>query len=427
MSIIYTLLILGVLVTVHEFGHFIVAKKCGIGVIEFSIGMGPRIFSFNKNGTKYSLKLIPFGGSCAMVGEDEDNDAEDAFNNKSPWARFAVVFAGPAFNFLLAFVLAVGILAAMGVNTPKVYSVYEGYGAEEAGIQEGDIIKSIDGKKMVLGKDIALYTALNELPDEINVTVLRDGKKQTFTYDTSYERYQMGITYASASEKAELTEVYSETPAEEAGLKAGDVITSVNGTAIASGEELYNYFQENPTDGSDIELVVERDGSTQNITLTPVLVKDKTLGFAASYYREKAGAFRILRYAFAEVRYSIENVIVSFKMLFTGAASVSDVSGPVGMVSIVGTVVKQSSGDGIAYVIANLINLTVLLSANLGVMNLLPIPALDGGRLVFIIIELIRHKPVSKEKEGMVHGIGFIILIILMVLVMFNDIFKLLH
>lgn len=427
MSIIYTLLILGVLVTVHEFGHFIVAKKCGIGVIEFSIGMGPRIFSFNKNGTKYSLKLIPFGGSCAMVGEDEDNDAEDAFNNKSPWARFAVVFAGPAFNFLLAFVLAVGILAAMGVNTPKVYSVYEGYGAEEAGIQEGDIIKSIDGKKMVLGKDIALYTALNELPDEINVTVLRDGKKQTFTYDTSYERYQMGITYASASGKAELTEVYSGTPAEEAGLKAGDVITSVNGTAIASGEELYNYFQENPSDGSDIELVVERDGSTQNITLTPVLVKDKTLGFAASYYREKAGVFRILRYAFAEVRYSIENVIVSFKMLFTGAASVSDVSGPVGMVSIVGTVVKQSSGDGIAYVIANLINLTVLLSANLGVMNLLPIPALDGGRLVFIIIELIRRKPVSKEKEGMVHGIGFIILIILMVLVMFNDIFKLLH
>lgn len=426
MNIIYTLLILGVLVTVHEFGHFIVAKKCGIGVIEFSIGMGPRIFSFDRNGTKYSLKLIPFGGSCAMVGEDEDNDAEDAFNNKSPWARFAVIFAGPAFNFVLAFVFAVAVLVMVGVNPAKVYSVYEGYGADKAGIQNGDIIKSIDGEKITLGKDIALYLAVNELPDEVAVTFERDGETHTVSYDTTYERYQMGINYSANTNRAELS-ISQGTPAETAGLKDGDIVVSVNGTEIADGKELSNYFDTNPSDGSPIEFIIERDGERLQYTLTPVLTESRTIGFSAAYYREKAGVFTVVRNALSEVRYSIENVILSLKMLVTGTARISDVSGPIGMVSLVGTVVEQNSSGGAFYIIASLLNLTVLLSANLGVMNLLPIPALDGGRLVFIIIELIRRKPISKEKEGMVHGVGFVILLLLMVVIMFNDIFKLIH
>ncbi len=425
MSIIYTLLILGVLVTVHEFGHFIVAKKCGIGVIEFSIGMGPRLFSFDWHGTKYSLKLIPFGGSCAMVGEDEENDAEDAFNNKSPLARFAVVFAGPAFNFVLAFVLASVLLGFMGVNVPAVYNVYDGYGASEAGIQSGDIIKSIDGKNIVMGKDIELYLLTNEISDEVEIVYEREGKEYTVTYNTSYEKYQIGIGYSANTEPATLNVIYEGTPAEAAGLKAGDLILSVNGTSVSTGEDVYNYFIENETGGAAIDFVIERDGEAIELSITPTLVTEKTIGFDASYYRESAGIFKTLRFALAEVRYSIENVIVSFKLLFTGAVSVSEVSGPIGMVSMIDTVVEQSSADGIKYVIANLLNLTVLLSANLGIMNLLPIPALDGGRLLFIIIELIRRKPMDRDKEGMINGIGFILLLALMVLIMFNDIFKL--
>ncbi|MBQ9887306.1 MAG: RIP metalloprotease RseP [Lachnospiraceae bacterium] len=427
MSIIYTLLILGVLVTVHEFGHFIVAKKCGIGVIEFSIGMGPRLFSFDKNGTKYSLKLIPFGGSCAMVGEDEDNDAENAFNNKSPWARLAVVFAGPFFNFLLAFVVAAIIIAFMGINPPKVNYVYEGYGAAEAGIQEGDLIKSINGKKMVLGKDISLYEVVNELPDEVEIVFERDGKRQTAVYNTEYERYQMGISYMNQGDAPALTEVYPGTPAESAGLKAGDIIVSINGTDVSSGTEVYNYFRDNEIGSAAVDFVVKRDGEQVAVTVTPALIKDKTLGFIASYAREKAGLFSTLRNALSEVRFSISNVIYSIKMLITGRANVSDVAGPVGMVSIVGDVVEQSSQDGAIYVIMNLLNLVVLLSANLGVMNLLPIPALDGGRIMLTLFEIIRRKPLDREKEGMVNGIGFIILFALMILVMFNDIFKLLR
>ncbi len=427
MSIIYTLLILGVLVTVHEFGHFIVAKKCGIGVIEFSVGMGPRLFSFDWHGTKYSLKLIPLGGSCAMVGEDEDNDAEDAFNNKSPLARFAVVFAGPAFNFILAFVLAIILLGTMGVNIPKVYNVYDGYGASEAGIKDGDIIKSIDGKNIVMGKDIELYLLTHELSDEVEVVYEREGEEYTITYDTTYDRYQIGITYSSTPEAAALTQVYEGTPAEAAGLQAGDIIVSVNGTKVSTGEDVYNYFQANETGSEAIDLVVERDGETIEASIIPVLVTNKTIGFDASYYRENAGIFTVLRHSLSEVRYSVENVILSLKLLVTGKVSVSEVSGPVGMVSIIDTAVEASSPSGIKYVLATLLNLTLLLSANLGVMNLLPIPALDGGRILFIIVEMIRRKPIDRDKEGMINGIGFIILIVLMVFVLFNDIFKLLR
>ena len=140
MSIIVAVLVFGLIVLIHEFGHFIVAKKCGIGVIEFSIGMGPRVWSFEKGETRYSLKLLPFGGSCMMLGEDENESDPKAFNNKSVWARIAVVFAGPLFNFLLAMVLGIIIVHAVGFDSPTLTDVQPGFSAEEQGMQAGDVI-----------------------------------------------------------------------------------------------------------------------------------------------------------------------------------------------------------------------------------------------------------------------------------------------
>ena len=152
MSIIVAVLVFGLIVLIHEFGHFIVAKKCGIGVIEFSIGMGPRVWSFEKGETRYSLKLLPFGGSCMMLGEDENESDPKAFNNKSVWARIAVVFAGPLFNFLLAMVLGIIIVHAVGFDSPTLTDVQPGFSAEEQGMQAGDVITKLDGRMIHLSR-----------------------------------------------------------------------------------------------------------------------------------------------------------------------------------------------------------------------------------------------------------------------------------
>ena len=172
-SIVIAVLVLGVLVFIHEFGHFIFAKKTGIGVTEFSIGMGPRIFHFTRGETMYSLKAIPFGGSCAMVGEDTESDEDNSFQKKPVWARILVVFGGPLFNFILAFVLGCVLVASVGINPAVAYNVTEGSSAAKAGIQEGDRITSINGTSIHTGQELYLYLIANEL----------DGSPVTLEYE----------------------------------------------------------------------------------------------------------------------------------------------------------------------------------------------------------------------------------------------------
>lgn len=150
MSLIIAMLMLGIIIMIHEFGHFLFAKLNGIGVIEFSLGMGPRLFSFEKGGTRYSFKILPFGGSCMMLGEDEGITDESAFNNKSVWARISVVAAGPVFNFILAFGLSMVLIGITGYDTTRLAGVVDGYPAQAAGMEAGDVIKSINGKRSIL-------------------------------------------------------------------------------------------------------------------------------------------------------------------------------------------------------------------------------------------------------------------------------------
>ncbi|NLO08434.1 MAG: RIP metalloprotease RseP, partial [Clostridiales bacterium] len=153
MNLLIAILLLGIIIFIHELGHFLLAKKNGITVTEFSLGMGPRLASFVKGGTRYSLKILPFGGSCMMLGEDEDIDDDGAFHKKGVWARFSVIFAGAFFNFVLAFVLAIFVISSVGVDYPDVVKVEEGTPLYEAGIREGDRIKSINGKSIHFGKE----------------------------------------------------------------------------------------------------------------------------------------------------------------------------------------------------------------------------------------------------------------------------------
>ena len=361
-SILSFIIIIGLVIFIHEFGHYLMARRNGIGVVEFSIGIGPNIHSWVRNGTRYCIKWIPFGGYCMLLGQenyipDPDADGEEivsdpehAFSNKSVWQRIAVILAGPLFNFILALVLAILLVAMIGATSTKIGGVTEGYPAQEAGLQAGDEIVKLNKTRVHLFSDISMYMTLHE-GETVKVTYKRDGQKYETTitprYDEEDNRYLIGI-YSSGRQ-----------------------------TKLSFGE--------------------------------------------------------VLKYGYYEFTYNTSAVVKSLGMLFSGKASFNDLSGPVGMANMVNNIVDEVKEDTkdegfwttFYWTLVNLINFTVLISANLGVINLLPIPAVDGGRLLFLIIEAIIGKPVPKKFEGVVTVAGFIFLALLMVAVLFNDIRKL--
>ena len=342
LGIIVALIVFSIIILFHEFGHFLLAKKNGVGVTEFALGMGPILFSFKRGETVYALKALPLGGSCSMVGEDTDETGDNSFNSKGVWQRFSVIAAGPVFNFILAFVFAVILVSIVGFDTPVVYKVEEGGPAWEAGIRDGDVIQSVNGKKVHMYKEFRIEVLMN------------------------------------------------------------------------SG-------------GAPMEMVLSRNGSTYGTTVTPELGSDGTYKiqiYGGQY--ERTGVLDTLKYSAFEVRYWITTTVRSLGMLITGQVSANDLSGPVGIVDMIDDTYQEARSYGWLDVLLNMMNICILLSANLGVVNLLPIPALDGGRLVFLIVEAVRGKPVPPEKEGWVHTIGFALLMVLMVFILYNDIHKLL-
>ena len=341
MGIILAILVFGIIVFIHELGHFLLAKANKIRVDEFSVGMGPRLFSFVKGETRYSLKLLPLGGSCMMGEDDVDDMSEGSFNSKSVWARMSVVVAGAVFNFMLALIFSMIVIGYTGYDEPVISDVVEGFPAQEAGLTEGDRIVKMNNKKINIWRE---------------------------------------ITY-------------------------------------------YNMFHP----GETIELVYERDGEKHEVVITPKKDEDGNylIGITSPAQYQKANLLTAVQYGVYEVKFWICTTLESLKMLVTGDVGVDQLSGPVGIVNVVDETYQQSKSYGVMVVIMQMLNIGILLSANLGVMNLLPLPALDGGRLVFMIVEAIRGKRVPPEKEGWVHGIGMILLLALMAFVMFNDVKRL--
>ena len=342
MTIVWFVLIFGAVVLSHEFGHFLLAKMNGIHVVEFSVGMGPTLLSFKRKETKYALRLLPIGGACMFEGEDglesENGGGEGSFTKASVWARIATVIAGPIFNFILAFIVAVIVVSLSPTDRPVLTGVTEGGAAEEVGLLAGDEIISINGEKTHLFREVSLLAMLNK--------------------------------------------------------------------------------------GDDMEIVYERDGVKNTVILTPTYSEADGryyMGVQGTVY-EQAKGLAVFRDAWYEIRYSVNSTYKSLGMLLTGQFNRQDVAGPVGIaVNVVGKTYDTAKDYGVKAVVLSMLNIVLLLSVNLGILNLLPIPALDGGRLVFLLIEVIRGKPIPPEKEGIVHFVGLVFFMVLMVVVLFND------
>ncbi len=428
-SILIAILMFSLVVIFHELGHFLFAKKNGIGVTEFCLGMGPKLFGIKRGGTLYSLRLFPIGGACMMVGEDETSNDAKAFNNKTVWQRFQVIFAGPFFNFILAFLLSMIMIAMVGYDPARVTNVPEGGAGEQAGLMEGDIITKIDGSKINFGREILVKYTYDPITSDkpISITYKRD--KNTYTQTLIPQknvRYLLGFTYEATDSPAKIKEVSKGFPLEAAGLLAGDTILSIDGNQIATGSALSEYFKEHPLSEKSVVLRYERNSLEYEAAVAPMVSESYSLGFDYNTYVEKTSGFNVIKYSAAEVKYWIVTTVKGLGQIFKGKVSTNDLAGPVRIVNEIGNVVTEAKPYGATIVIVELLNWCVLLSANLGIMNLLPIPALDGGRLLFLIIEAVRRKPLNREKEGIVNGIFFILLMILMVFVFYNDIRNLL-
>lgn len=428
MSIVIAILILFGVIVFHELGHFLVAKACHIKVNEFAIGLGPKIVSVQKGETLYSWRLIPIGGMCAMQGEDEDDLSEGSFQSAKVWKRILVVAAGPLFNFLMAFIASLIVILCAGADPCTVVSVTPGSPAEEAGLQEGDLIVSYEGSGISNARELYLDTAMDGLPKDgvIDIEVNRNGENIGLSFALAEtESYVFGFNYSTAGEKAVITSVNPGSPAEKAGIEAEDVITAVNGHAINTPEDLQSYFNSEPPDGSAVSIEYERDGIKYTAEVVPEATVSQSGGFSYNMAREKTDLPSSIRYAFGEVKYWIKATIKSLAGLFNGTYGVNDLSGPVGVVSAVGDVYEQAASDGTFAVVMSMLNMLILISANIGIVNLLPLPALDGGRLIFLFIECIRRKRCSQTIESMVHFIGFAAIMCFAVFVAFNDVLKL--
>ena len=366
------------------------------------------------------------GASQEADASQETDIPENSFQKKSVWKRMITVAAGPLFNFILAFILGVIMVCIAGVNEPSVYYVSEGSAAQEAGIKVGDLITSVDGHKIDIGRDIAIYQLAYPLDsDSVTIEFVRDGQKMSVTYDPSSICYRIGITYNAADGSAVISSVTEGSPAADAGLMEGDIITGLDGNKFANGEELAAYLAEHPCDGTQMVYTIERDGETLDFTVTPVETTEYSLGFAASYNRVPATFASAISGGYKEMLYGVKSVIVSLKMLFNGQASVKDLSGPVGIVSVISSTIQETASDGALTVFLNMLSLSVLLSANLGIVNLLPLPALDGGRLLLLIVEAFTKKKLPEKVENAINAAGFILLMALMAFILFNDVTKL--
>lgn len=333
---IVAVLLFLVLIIIHEFGHFIAAKLMGVRVNEFAVGFGPKLFSKQWGETKYAFNLIPFGGYCAMEGEDEESVDSRAFCNKKAWKRFIIVIMGATFNLLLGLIIIAVILAPNKYFVSTTVATFEeGARSQQTGLMVDDKIIEVDGRKIFTTYDLS-YAFTNVDDGKIDITVSRDGKEKLLENVTFDSQEADGISYLTVD---------------------------------------FKFYGIEKTFGNYLKQTV-----------------NTAFSYCAVIWR-------------------------SLVDMLSGKYGISAVSGPIGVTVVIADVARES--------LRNILPIMALITINLGIFNLLPIPALDGGRLLFILIEMIARKPVPQKYEAVVHTVGFVLLLGLMLLVAAKDIWAL--
>lgn len=401
------ILLLGTLITIHEFGHFIVAKACGMRVIKFSIGFGPKLLKKQGKETEYSLRLLPLGGFVQLEGEDEDSEDPRAFNKKPAWQRILVLLAGVTINIIFALIIYLSINMNSNIYfTSKINSVSSDMIAMQAGIKPGQEITKINGIRIYNSYDISRI--ITDAEDDNFVFEIKDefGKKEKILLEIP--KQELGYIGVSFSDKT-VHSVLENTPGEKAGLQANDVILEMNGERKETIDEYLKIIQANPNQKLNIK--IDRAGKEEIIFVVPEVMEKRIFNVDFQTIRDLKFSEN-LYYAWNETLYYLRANILGLAEIFTGNTENVQVQGIVG-------ISQQISNTERA---VEFFYMMSAISLSLGLMNLLPIPGLDGGKIIFTIVEMIRRKPISREVEGTLTLAGFGVLIILMIVVTVGDV-----
>lgn len=412
-SAIKIIFLLGFLIGIHETGHFLIAKLCKVRVNEFAIGFGPTIWKKQGKETKYALRLVPLGGFVSMEGEEEHSDKEGSFSKASIPKRIAIVSAGALVNIIFALIIYFILSSTAGNNVSTIVdSTLENYAAQNVGIQAGDKILKVNNKKVRTSTDVNSIMQNNN-GEEVTVTIKRNGEKKDITLKPTEVKYKStGIYLYDASQKStKIAGLVKGSSAEKQGLKTGDKIIKVNNELIEDNPEKLIELLNNQ-DYDQIDFVIERNNQEIEITVIP---DDESVYYLGVIFQKADNTFiNNIYYGFWNTGDYVSSIVDNLKQLFTGKVSTDQLMGPVGISEVVA---KTNGFKEFIYMLA-------LISMSLGVTNLIPFPPLDGGKILMLIIEGIRKKPLNQELEVKIQLLGFAILITLSIYITYNDVLR---
>jgi regulator of sigma E protease len=438
--ILAAVVVLGVLIFIHELGHFLVAKRAGVGVLKFSLGFGPKIVGVKKGETEYLLSALPLGGYVKMIGEDpgdesaEAKDPQRSFSQKHVGVRSLIILAGPLANLLLPVVIFWGIFMVVGQAyfLPLVGSPEKESPAAKAGLLAGDRVRALDGQPIERwdevetairnsgGKPLTLAIAREGRTFEVKLEPRAQTTRDIFGQEV--EVWDLGLRLLVPSK---IGQVLPGQPAQQAGLKSGDRVLALDGTRLTEWDQMAKTIHASP--GRPIRLTVERDGQPFEVQVIPRTSRQQGptgeeeigligIGPASESQYRRLDPFSA---AIAGVSKTVDLsvlVVQGFVKLVQAKISPKTIGGPILIVQMTGEVAQRG--------LMELLSFTALLSINLAILNLLPVPILDGGHLLFAFIECLRGKPVSLKKREIAQQVGMVLLIALMVFAFYNDIFR---